>query len=170
MSNQIQIDHSWGDLEEGETYVMNLRDANVLNDDSEGEVVVENANLQSVFRQKILQKRKQALLEHTTKKFLPSQIENDDWASNEKILSKYDDIEKVAESNRQRVKVQIDGQNQNQYHETARTKNLVSLETQKNFGSDYFEAPATFKKRVVEKRPKQSEVEDILDFLEGSTE
>jgi len=58
MSNQIQIDHSWGDLEEGQTYVMNLRDANVLNDDSEEEVVVENPNLQSVFRQKILQKRK----------------------------------------------------------------------------------------------------------------
>lgn len=47
---------------------------------------------------------------------------------------------------------------------------MISLETQKNFGSDYFEAPATFKKRVVEKRPKQSEVEDILDFLEGNTE
>jgi len=50
MSNQIQIDHSWGDLEEGETYVMNLRDTNVLNDDSDGEVVVENSNLQSAFR------------------------------------------------------------------------------------------------------------------------
>ena len=50
MINQIQIDHSWGDLEEGETYVMNLRDTNVLNDDSDGEVVVENANLQSAFR------------------------------------------------------------------------------------------------------------------------
>lgn len=83
MSNQIQIDHNWGDLEEGETYVMNLRDTNVLNEDSDGEIVVENANLQSVFRQKILQKRKQALLEHTTKKFLPSQTENDDWASND---------------------------------------------------------------------------------------
>lgn len=83
MSNQIQIDHNWGDLEVGETYVMNLRDTNVLNEDSDGEIVVENANLQSVFRQKILQKRKQALLEHTTKKFLPSQTENDDWASND---------------------------------------------------------------------------------------
>ena len=44
MSNQIQIDHSWGDLEEGETYVMNLRDTNVLNEDEE-DVVVENPNL-----------------------------------------------------------------------------------------------------------------------------
>jgi hypothetical protein len=60
---------------------MNLRDTNVLNEDSEGEVVVENANLQSAFRQKITQKRKQALLEHTSKKFLPSQTENDDWAT-----------------------------------------------------------------------------------------
>jgi len=40
---------------------------------------------------------------------LPSQIENDDWATDEKILNKYDDIEKVAESNKRRFKVQIDG-------------------------------------------------------------
>lgn len=53
MSNQILIDHSWGELEDGETYVMNLRDSNVLKDDSDGEIVIENPNLQSAFRQKI---------------------------------------------------------------------------------------------------------------------
>lgn len=71
---------------------MNLRDTNVLQDNSDEEVVLENTNLKSAFRQKILQKRKQALLEHTTQKFLPT---DDDWAdgSNDRILSKYDDIE-----------------------------------------------------------------------------
>jgi hypothetical protein len=47
---------------------------------------------------------------------------------------------------------------------------LISLETKKDFGSDYFEPPTTFKKRAFEKRPKQSEVEDILDFLEENAE
>ncbi len=66
MSNKLKIDHNWSDLREGQTYVMNLRDTNVLQDESDDEVVLENTNLQSAFRQKILQKRKQALLEHTT--------------------------------------------------------------------------------------------------------
>jgi len=57
MSNQIKIDHNWGDLKEGQTYVMNLRDTDVLNEDSE-ELIVENASLQSAFRQKIQQRRK----------------------------------------------------------------------------------------------------------------
>jgi hypothetical protein len=47
MSNQIQIDHSWGDLEEGETSVMNLRDTNVLKGDSDGKLVFENIDLKA---------------------------------------------------------------------------------------------------------------------------
>lgn len=52
--------------------------------------------------------------------------------------------------------------------ENRNKKNYTSLETEKNFGSDYFEPPTSFKKRVVEKksRPSATEVEDIIDFLE----
>jgi len=45
MSNKLKIDHNWSDLREGQTYVMNLRDTNVLQDDSDEEVVLENTNL-----------------------------------------------------------------------------------------------------------------------------
>lgn len=50
---------------------MNLKDTNVLGSSSSDGDAVEDTGLQSLFKQKILQKRKNQILEHTTHKYMP---------------------------------------------------------------------------------------------------
>jgi len=68
----IKVNHELADLHEGETYIMTLKDTNVLGSDSDGDAV-EHSGLQSMFKQKILQKRKNQLLGHTSQRYLPDQ-------------------------------------------------------------------------------------------------
>jgi|LauGreDrversion4_2_1035121.scaffolds.fasta_scaffold894482_1 SART-1 family len=70
---QLKVNHELADLNEGETYIMTLRDTNVLGgSDSDGDAV-EHSGLQSMFKQKILQKRKNQLLGHTSQRYMPDQ-------------------------------------------------------------------------------------------------
>ncbi len=51
---QLKVNHELADLNEGETYIMTLKDTNVLGgSDSDGDAV-EHSGLQSMFKQKIL--------------------------------------------------------------------------------------------------------------------
>jgi hypothetical protein len=69
---------------------MTLKDTNVIDSDSDGDAV-EHSGLQSAFKQKILQKRKNQILGHTTLKYMPDADED----AHERILSKYDDVGEV---------------------------------------------------------------------------
>lgn len=55
------------------------------------------------------------MLGHTTNKFLPS-VDEDDWKTTDKqILSKYDDIEEVAENRKQKFTLSL---NENETQQT----------------------------------------------------
>jgi predicted P-loop ATPase len=55
----VQIDHSINDLQEGHEYIMTFKDTHVIIQDNEEEDnVLENIELQSSFKQKMLQRRK----------------------------------------------------------------------------------------------------------------
>ena len=45
----IKVNHELADLNEGETYIMTLKDTNVLGSDSDGDAV-EHSGLQSMFK------------------------------------------------------------------------------------------------------------------------
>lgn len=80
---------------------MTIQDSSVLDGGDDDGVLLEDQNLQSVFRQKIIQKQKLALANLTSRKFLPNE-EEDDWGEGG-ILSKYDDIAKTAKQNKKQV-------------------------------------------------------------------
>lgn len=86
----FKLDHSFSELKEGHTYIMTIQDSNVLDDGDDDGVLLEDQNLQSVFRQKIKQKQKLALANLNSRKLLQND-EEDEWGE-EGILSKYDDI------------------------------------------------------------------------------
>ncbi len=80
---------------------MTIQDSSVLDGGDDDGVLLEDQNLQSVFRQKIIQKQKLALANLTSRKFLQNE-EEDDWGE-EGILSKYDDIAKTAKQKKKQV-------------------------------------------------------------------
>ena len=62
--SKFQVDHALDDLEADHHYILNLKDANVLDNSSDDNL--ENQDLQAAFKQKVLMKRKNALLQNTT--------------------------------------------------------------------------------------------------------
>ena len=158
----MKIDHGDSELIEGQDYVMTLKDSNVL-DDQDGDEenpVLENDNLQSAFRQKIKQRKKQQLASLTSSKFLPNEEEENQGKLG--ILSKYDDVEEVARANKGSLVV---GQ-QATLKNTSNFKKgpQQTLDYTKNIGSDYLE-PVAFKKRLG-KRPKPQD-DDLLLLVES---
>jgi hypothetical protein len=64
MASNMRVDHNLGDLRANQDYVMTLKDQGVLDsasDDNE-EIQLENSELQTDFKSKVLQKRKNAIL------------------------------------------------------------------------------------------------------------
>ncbi len=110
-NSQVRVNHQQQDFKEGETYIMTLKDCEVVGGSSSDEddkiAEIENVQLQSAFKQKIIQKRKNAMLGHTINKYLPD-LDDDDWKNTDKlILSKYDDIEQVAEKSKQKFTISL---------------------------------------------------------------
>lgn len=64
MASNMRVDHNLGELRANQDYVMTLKDQGVLDsasDDNE-EIQLENSELQTDFKSKVLQKRKNAIL------------------------------------------------------------------------------------------------------------
>ena len=93
----MKIDHADADLVEGHEYVMTLKDSNVLDLDQDDNPVLEDANLQSAFKQRIKLRKKQQLASLASNKFLPT---DETEAGSRAILSKYDDVEETARASR----------------------------------------------------------------------
>ena len=122
------------------------------------------------FQQRLAEKRKLKLLQHTNSKLMPVEAD-DDWADGSRILSKYDNDAQIELERRKKSRIKI-GETQAEKEQDS-NRPTSSLETKKTMASDYFteqEIGLKFKKPslIGEKRNKHEPVEDIVAQLERS--
>ena len=87
------------------------------------------------FQQRLAEKRKLKLLQHTNSKLMPVDAD-DDWANGSRILSKYDNDAQIELERRKKSRIKI-GETQAEKEQDS-NRPTSSLETKKTMASDYF--------------------------------
>jgi len=93
MEKNMKIDHEMGDIDHDREYILTLKDRGVLDEEDEGDAMLENVELQSTFRQRMSQKKKQQSIDFKSNKRI----------SADGILSKYDDVEETEQKSRKLI-------------------------------------------------------------------
>ena len=165
-SANLTVDHALADFTAGDTYIMTLKDHKVVGDhssDSDADQL-ENHALQAAFKQRVLLKKKNLLLQQSTNKFMPdAQDEEDDWKG---LLSKYDDVEKTAQAQKQKFTLGAADVAPTAMAAQRTTTGGQSLCVEKKFMSDYASEPpakAGFKKSKVKLGVKRQRADNEED-------
>ena len=98
MSEKVKVDHSAAEMASNQTYILTLKDASVLDEDAD-DAVLENIELQSSFRQRMNQKRKQQQIDYKSSR----RIDQTEEGLQKNILGQYDDVEEVEDQKRNKI-------------------------------------------------------------------